>query len=232
MVSTVAEMSGNRVDVSIGTGWNVGEHESLGLTFESQKARFDRLDEYIQVLLGLWGAEEFDFRGEHYAIAGILPRPLPQPRPRIIVGGHGRRKTPLLAARYADDYNIDWPSPAQCVDLFGRLESACAEVGRDASTIERSALLGVMVGTSAADVRRIVSSGVQELGGTDTDAWLADNGPAWVAGTPDRILEWLREYEAAGVQHAMLMTAPHTDVSSIHLLAREVLPAMAGGSVL
>lgn len=107
MVSTVAEMSGNRVDISIGTGWDVGEHEALGLPFEPLGTRFDRLEEYVRILVGLWGSEEFTFEGEMYRIGGILPRPLPNPRPHIIIGGHGRRKTPLLAAKYADNYNID-----------------------------------------------------------------------------------------------------------------------------
>jgi F420-dependent oxidoreductase-like protein len=227
MVSTVAEMSGGRVDVSIGTGWNEGEHVALGLPFEPLGQRFDRLEEYVQVLLGLWGEEPFTFDGSYYRIHDILPRPLPRPRPRLIIGGHGRRRTPSLAARYADDYNIDWPSPDQCRDLYSRLDAACLEVGRDPASIERSALLGVIVGATEAEVRRITPAGVRELDGDDADGWLADHGPAWVAGTPARIVDWLRTYAAAGVEHVMLMYAPHADVSTIDLLAREVLPAVA-----
>jgi alkanesulfonate monooxygenase SsuD/methylene tetrahydromethanopterin reductase-like flavin-dependent oxidoreductase (luciferase family) len=226
VVSTVCELAPGRVEVSIGTGWNVREHEALGLTFESLAVRFERLEEYVQVLLGLWGEAPFRFAGRYYRIDGILPRPLPVPRPRLIIGGHGRRKTPLLAARYADDYNVDWPSPAMCRDLFGRLDEACAEVGRDASTISRSVLLGVIVGQDEADVRRRAAAGVRELGGDDPDAWLAAHADAWCAGPPQRILDWLRTYEAAGVDHAMLAYAPHRDTAMIDLLAREVLPRL------
>lgn len=230
MVSTVAEMSRGRVDVSIGTGWNTGEHEALGLEFESLGVRFERLEEYAKILTGFWGDERFSFDGTYYSAKDILPRPLPRPRPRIIVGGQGKRKTPLLAARYADEYNIDWPSPQRCTELFERLDDACEEVGRDPGSIERSVLLGVIVGETQAELRRVVPAGVAELGGTDTDAWLAENGPAWKAGTPGEIIDWLRDYEAVGVQHAMLMYSPHGDVSTIDLLAREVLPALDLGT--
>jgi F420-dependent oxidoreductase-like protein len=231
MVSTIAEMSGNRVDVSIGTGWNTGEHEALGLSFESLGTRFERLEEYIQILLGLWGHEPFDFEGRHYRISSILPRPLPLPRPPLIIGGHGKRKTPRLAARYADEYNIDWPSVEQCREFYGLLDGACEAVGRDPATIRRSVLLGVIVGEDDADVRRVVESAVRELGGTDPDAWLAEHRSSWRAGTPDEIVAWLGEYEAVGTDHAMLMYAPHTDVQMIDLLAREVLPAFGGGRI-
>ena len=163
MASTVAEMSGNRVDVSIGTGWNVGEHEALGLEMEPLGVRFERLEEYLSILLGLWGDQRFSFDGTYYHVSDILPRPLPRPRPRVIIGGHGRRKTPLLAARYADDYNIDWPSPEQCVELYARLDAACEEVGREPGSIERSVLLGVIVGETPAEVRRVLPAGVHEL---------------------------------------------------------------------
>ena len=144
MVSTVDEMSGGRVDVSIGTGWNVGEHEALGLEFESLATRFERLEEYVQVLIGLWGEDDVHrIRGAIYRAGGILPRPLPSPRPPIIIGGHGRRKTPLLAARYADEYNIDWPSVEQCREFFALLEDACRRGRPRARPISRSVLLGV-----------------------------------------------------------------------------------------
>jgi alkanesulfonate monooxygenase SsuD/methylene tetrahydromethanopterin reductase-like flavin-dependent oxidoreductase (luciferase family) len=230
MASTIAEMSGNRVDVSIGTGWNVGEHEALGLPFEPLGERFQRLEEYIRVLLGLWGEEPLTFEGRYYRTAGILPRPRPSPRPPLIIGGHGKRKTPLLAARYADEYNVDWSSVEQCRQFYRLLDEACAEVERDPATIRRSVLLGVIVGEDQSDVRRAVEAGVHELGGSDPDEWLAEHRSSWRAGTPDQIVAWLRQYEAAGTDHAMLMYAPHTDVQMIDLLAREVLPAFGGGS--
>jgi len=224
IVSTVAEMSDNRVDISIGTGWNDGEHEALGLDLEPLGVRFEMLDEYLQVLHGLWGEAPFTFEGTYYRVADILPRPRPAPRPRIIVGGHGRRKTPLLAARYADDYNIDLPSLEDCTTLFGRLDAACAEVGRDPASIERSVLLGVIAGGTEADVRRVSPAGLGELGRDETDAWRPR--PGWIAGTPDRIVEWLRSYEAVGVEHAIIRPVPHRDLGAIDLLAREVLPAL------
>ncbi len=228
MVSTVDEMSGGRVDVSIGTGWNVGEHEALGLEFESLATRFERLEEYVQVLIGLWGEDRLTYHGRYYQVGGILPRPRPSPRPPLIIGGHGRRKTPLLAARYADEYNIDWPSVEQCRDFFELLAGACQEVGREPGTIGRSVLLGVMVGLDEADVARVAQAGVRELGGSDTAGWLAEHH-GWLAGTPAQIVEWLRGYQAVGVDHVMLAYAPRVDVRTIGTLAREVLPMLQGG---
>jgi alkanesulfonate monooxygenase len=225
-VSTVCEMAPGRIDVSIGTGWNVGEHEALGLTFEPLGVRFDRLEEYVQVLLGLWGSEPFNFDGAYYRVAGIQSLPLPEPRPRLIIGGHGKRRTPLLAARYADDYNVDWLSVEEFADLGSRVDAACREVGRDPATISRSILLGVMIGEDAADARGRAAAGVAELAGSevDPDAWLAEHAAGWHAGSPDEISDWLRSYEAAGLDHAMLMYAPHRDVEQIDILARKVLP--------
>jgi alkanesulfonate monooxygenase SsuD/methylene tetrahydromethanopterin reductase-like flavin-dependent oxidoreductase (luciferase family) len=227
MVSTVCEMAPGRIDVSIGTGWNVGEHEALGLRFEPMRVRFDRLEEYLEVLQGLWGDEPFTYEGRYYRVGGILPRPLPEPRPRLIIGGHGRRRTPLLAARFADDYNVDWLSVEEFSELNARVDAACAEAGRDPASISRSILLGVIVGEDARDVRRRAQEGIAELGGEDPDTWLAEHAAGWLAGTPDEVVAWLRGYGEAGLEHAMLMYAPHRDVGQIDLLAREVLPGLA-----
>lgn len=227
MVSTVDEMSGGRVDVSIGTGWNVGEHEALGLEFESLATRFERLEEYVQVLIGLWGEDRLTYQGRYYQVGGILPRPRPSPRPPLIIGGHGRRKTPLLAARYADEYNVDWPSVEQCREFFALLEDACREVGRDVGTIDRSVLLGAMVGEDEADVARVAAAGVRELGGSDPADWLTGHH-GWQAGTPAQIVDWLRGYQSVGVDHVMLAYAPRMDVRTIELLASEVLPMLPG----
>jgi F420-dependent oxidoreductase-like protein len=227
IVSTIDEMSDGRIDVSIGTGWNTREHQALGIPFASQAERFDRLEEYLQVLTGLWGDRPFDFQGRFYRVDSILPRPLPARRPPIIVGGHGRNRTPAIAARFADEYNIDWPTPERASDLYGRVDAACVKIGRDPSTLLHSALLGVILGSSAKDVARRAAIAVRELGGSEPDAWLAEH-EAWRAGTPDEIASWLRGYGAAGVRHAQLMLLPSIYLDTIDLLARDVLPALDG----
>jgi alkanesulfonate monooxygenase SsuD/methylene tetrahydromethanopterin reductase-like flavin-dependent oxidoreductase (luciferase family) len=225
-VSTVAEISGDRVDVSIGTGWNAGEHERLGLGFPAMGERFDRLEEYLRILSGFWGDDPLEFEGRYYRAGGILPRPLPSPRPPLIIGGHGRRRTPRLAARYADEYNIDWPSVAQAGAFYAFADEACAEIGRDPATLRRSVLLGVIVGEDQADLRRIIGPAIRELGGTDPDEWLEAHQDSWRAGTPGGIEAWLRQYEAIGTDHVMLMCAPSTELRMIDTLARTVLPAL------
>ena len=155
MVSTVCEMAPGRIDVSIGTGWNVGEHEALGLTFESLGHALRPPGGVRPGARGLWGDEPFTLRGR------ALPRraassslPLPEPRPRLIIGGHGNAAHPRLAARYADDYNVDWPSVEQFTDLNARVDEACRETRpRPCHAQPLGILLGVIVGEDAADVR-------------------------------------------------------------------------------
>lgn len=225
VVSTIDEMGSGRVDVSIGTGWNTGEHAALGIDFPDRAERFERLEEYLEVLVGLWGSSPFRYHGRYYRVEGILPRPLPARRPPIIVGGHGRRRTPALAARFADEYNIDWPTLDAAHELYGRVDEACVEAGRDPATLGRSALLGLVIGAHPGELRARVAAAAEELGGSDADGWLRSR-PGWFSGTPPDVVEWLRGYEAAGMQHAQLRLAPAADLDAIDLLAREVLPAV------
>lgn len=231
IVATIDEMSGGRVDVSIGTGWNTGEHYALGIPFPSMGERFSRLEEYVPVLQGLWSGEPFTFHGTYYEANNIAPRPLPsqRPRPYLIIGGHGPRRTPLLAARYANEYNIDWPSIEMCHDLYGRVRAACIEVGRDPETIVRSALLGVIVGATAAEARERRDAGLASLhvATADRDVWVAKNANAWLVGEVDEVIVRLREFAAAGVQRVMLMHAPSDDLDTLTLIGRRVIPGVA-----
>jgi alkanesulfonate monooxygenase len=189
------------------------------------------LEEYIQVLLGTWSGEPFSFDGRHYRIADIAPRPMPvqRPRPHLIVGGHGRRRTPLLAARYADEYNIDWPSLEMCRDLFEQLRLACHEVGRDHGTVVRSALLGVMLGATETDAQGRRDAGLASLGvePAEREAWLAAHRDDWLVGDVDHVVSRLREFADAGVQRVMLMHAPAEDLETLELIGRHVVPALA-----
>ena len=109
-VAQVDQMSGGRVELGLGAGWFEAEHAAYGIPFPATKERFDRLEEQLAVITGLWQTPEgtdFSYAGKYYQVTDSpgLPKPVQRPRPPVIIGGHGPRRTPMLAARYADEFN-------------------------------------------------------------------------------------------------------------------------------
>src|SRR5262245_36307020 len=157
VVSTVDEMSGGRIEVGCGAGWNDDEHRQLGLDFPPIDQRADLLEDQLAILHGLWGEPDgWSFEGiTGIRIEGSLYRPRPEDapgrpttptgghRPRILVGSSGTGRSYRLAARYADEYNLSSASPARAVEVRNRLTEACQAIGRDPGTLARSAMAGV-----------------------------------------------------------------------------------------
>ena len=131
-VANVDDMSGGRVELGLGAGWYEAEHTAYGIPFPDTGTRFDRLEEQLEVITGLWttpAGERFSFHGKHYTLedSPALPKPVQSPRPPLIVGGKGRRRTPALAARFADEFNI----PFESVELHARaVRRGCARRAR------------------------------------------------------------------------------------------------------
>ncbi len=139
-VAQVDAMSGGRVELGMGAGWNDAEHRAYGIPFPAPAERFDLLEEQLAVITGLWetaSGERFDFAGDHYTVTDspALPKPVQRPRPPVIIGGTGRTRTPRLAARYADEYNVGFEGVSEVEAAFGRARAACAEAGRDPETM-------------------------------------------------------------------------------------------------
>src|SRR6188472_2383486 len=135
-VAQVDQMSGGRVEFGIGAGWFAQEHAAYGIPFPDTRERFDRFEEQLAVITGLWATAEgdrFSHAGEHYTVTDspALPKPVQQPRPPVLVGGKGKKRTPALAARYADEFNLPFVSEEVTSAQFGRVRKACAEIGRD-----------------------------------------------------------------------------------------------------
>lgn len=228
IVATVDEMSDGRVDVSVGTGWYPPEHELLGLDFPPLRERFAALEEYLEVVRRLWAGDGEGFEGAHYRLGSLKARPLTvrRPQPWLILGGHGRRYTPRLAAAFADEFNVDWPSPELCRELFGIADEECARIGRDPATLRRSALLGAIVGSDEADAERRFEAGMAFFGIDDPAGWRAQASPGWSVGATAELAERLASYADAGVEHVMLMLLPGDDLEAISLVARDVFPAI------
>ncbi len=219
-VAQVDHMSGGRVELGLGAGWHTAEHRAFGIPFPAVGERFDRLEEQLAILTGLWATPQgttFTFAGRHYDLRAnpAQARPLQQPRPPIIVGGGGRPRTPRLAARFADEFNIAFCPLEESQSAFDRVRSACRSARRDPATLRLSVALTVCCGATQAEVIRRA-----EAMGRAIDE-LAEEG---VAGRPEEVIDALAARAAAGAEIAYLQFLDLADLDHLRLVAAEVLP--------
>jgi len=158
-VANVDDMSGGRVELGIGAGWYDDEHTAYGIPFPPMGERFDRLEEQLAVITGLWAtppAETFSFAGAHYTLADspALPKPAQTPRPPIVIGGFGPKRTPRLVARFADEYNVPFADADTTAAMQANVDAACDAAGRDPATVLRSAAQVVCVADDEATLTR------------------------------------------------------------------------------
>ncbi|HLH46531.1 MAG TPA: LLM class F420-dependent oxidoreductase [Acidimicrobiales bacterium] len=222
-VAQVDAMSGGRVELGLGAGWYDDEHHAYGIPFPDTAERFDRLEEQLQVIEGLWGTaegERFTFAGRHYRVTDSpgLPKPVQRPRPPVIVGGSGPRRTPRLAARFADEFNTPFLLPDDARTQFEAVSRACEEAGRDPSTLRRSSAVVVCCGADDAEVSRRAAAI-----GREVDE-LRANG---ACGRPEQVAERLGEYADAGAGTVYLQVLDLSDHDHVRLIAREVTPLVA-----
>ena len=223
-VAEVDAMSNGRVELGLGAGWFDDEHSAYGIPFPSLGERFERLEEQLAIITGLWTTNldsTFSFSGRHYQLSNspALPKPVQQPRPPIIVGGHGVKRTPRLAARFADEFNVPFASYGDAQSLFARVDEACLAIDRDPSSLRRSVALVVCCGRDDAEVARRAANigrGVEEL---------SLNG---LAGTPSQLVEKIDTYRLLNVSRIYLQVLDVDDIDHVGLVADEVLADVAG----
>ena len=216
-------MSGGRVEVGLGAGWYDAEHTGYGVPFPPLGERFERLEEQFAILTGLWDTpvgETFSFDGRHYHLADspALPKPAQRPHPPLIVGGGGAKRTPRLAATYADEFNLPFSSPADTEAQYGRVRAACEDRGRDPRTLRLSAAQVVCCGADEAEVERRAAN----IGRKPDE--LRANG---AAGTPDEVVERLQAFAGIGAETVYLQVLDLDDLDHIELLAADVLPRVS-----
>ena len=221
-VAQVDAMSGGRVDFGFGAGWFEEEHLAYGIPFPALKDRFDRLEESLAVITGLWDTpvgETFSYEGKHIRIENspALPKPQQRPHPPIVMGGAGKKRTPALAARYADEFNVPFMSADDTATLFERVAGACRDAERDPAELTYSNALVLCCGRDEAEIARRA-----ERIGRDV-AELRENG---LAGTPDEVVEKIRTYAAVGSQRIYLQVLDLADLEHLELVAQEVMPAV------
>jgi F420-dependent oxidoreductase-like protein len=223
IVAQLDQMSGGRVELGMGSGWYADEHAAYGIPFPPLSERFDRYAEQVEIVTGLWRTplgQRYSFAGRHYQLTDspALPKPVQRPHPPLIIGGTGARRTPMLAARFATEYNVAFSSIETTKTQFDRVSAACAEIGRDPSEICRSAALVVAVARDESELARragVIGRTVEEL---------RVNG---IAGLPaeavDRLGSWR---ERTGIDRIYLQLLDLSDLDHIELIAAQVMPEL------
>jgi alkanesulfonate monooxygenase SsuD/methylene tetrahydromethanopterin reductase-like flavin-dependent oxidoreductase (luciferase family) len=204
--TTLDILSGGRAWLGIGAAWNQAESEGLGFPWPTQHARFEMLEDTLQIAYGMWQGErgsEEDFQGRQFHATRLLnvPQSISRPRVPIMIGGGGEKKTLRLVAQYADASNL-FGGPADLLPKYAILAEHCEAVGRDFTEIERSNLQGVALSERSASGRAVES--------------------------PDEIVERFGRLAEAGVQHVIISTADANDPAALELLGRDVLPQLRG----
>ena len=222
-VAQVDAMSGGRVELGLGSGWYDDEHRAYGIPFPPLGERFERLEEQLAIVTGLWRTppgDTFSFDGAHYQLTDspALPKPAQSPHPPVVVGGWGRTRTPRIAARYADEFNVPFPPLGAVGAQVDAVRSACEAIDRDPATLVWSSALVTCVGEDEATFRRRA-----EAIGRQPDE-LRDSGAA--AGTVDQVVDTLAGFVAAGMERIYLQVLDLHDLDHLRLIAAEVMPAL------
>jgi F420-dependent oxidoreductase-like protein len=222
-VAQVDEMSGGRIEFGFGTGWFEDEHTAYGIPFPALAERFERFEEQLAIITGLWDTQEgelFSYEGKHYRLTDspALPKPAQRPRPPLLMGGFGAKRTPRLAAQYADEFNVPFHGLDDTRTAIERVRAACAERGRNAGSLTCSAAHVVCCGRDEAEVARraeAIGRAVPEL---------RDNG---LTGTPAELVDQIGGLADAGCARVYLQVLDLSDLDHLELLAAEVMPQVA-----
>jgi len=215
-VAQVDQMSGGRIEFGFGAGWYDAEHAAYGIPFPSTSERFDRYEEQLAIITGLWETpvgETFSYGGKYYTVTDSpgLPKPAQRPRPPVLIGGAGPRRTPRLAATYADEYNVPFGDIDDTGAAFGRVKDACAVAGRDAGSITYSAAQVVCCGKDEAELARRAAA----IGRQPDE--LRQHG---LAGSPAEIADRIGQFADIGAQAIYLQVLDLTDLDHLELLSQ------------
>jgi F420-dependent oxidoreductase-like protein len=227
-VAQVDQMSRGRVEFGIGTGWYDAEHIAYGIPFPGIGERFTRFEEQLAIITGLWATPRgkvFSFDGTYYHLSDCPALPKPTQRrgggkvgPPIIVGGFGAKRTPRIAAQYADEFNVDFRSLEDTSIAFDRVREACAASGRSATSMIYSAVQVVSCGRDDAEVKRRADAIGRDV------RKLRENG---LAGTPAELVDRIGAFAEIGARRMYLSMLDLDDLDHLELIANEVLPQVS-----
>jgi F420-dependent oxidoreductase-like protein len=217
-VAQVDAMSNGRIEFGIGAGWYETEHHAYGVPFPDTRERFDRLAEQLAIIDGLWrtpAGKTFTYDGKYYSLleSPALPKPVQSPRPPIIIGGKGKRRTPQLAAKYADEFNVPFETLESSGAIFGHVRAA---VG--AGTLRYSAAQTVAIGRNDVEVARRAAAIGEDLDGLRVGG---------LAGTPAQVVDKIGQFAQLGASRLYLQVLDLTDLDHLELIATAVAPQVA-----
>ena len=195
MAAQVDIISGGRLILGLGAGWQENEHEAYGIPFYTTRERLERLDEACEVIRSLWTRPRSDFEGRYYRLsdAPLDPPPVQRPHPELMIGGGGERVTLRIVAKHADHWNV-WGGPQVLARKGAILDDHCAAVGRDPKSVTRSANMALLLTDRKSEIEQLADTIAKRMG-----RHAADARDTCLAGTPDQIREQLGQLRAAGV---------------------------------
>jgi alkanesulfonate monooxygenase SsuD/methylene tetrahydromethanopterin reductase-like flavin-dependent oxidoreductase (luciferase family) len=214
MAAAVDVLSGGRLILGVGAGWNENEHREFHIPFHTQKERFDLLEAAIPLMRETWNKSN--------------PKPTRNPMP-LLMGGTGEKRTLPMVAREAAEWNLSRLDSEMYVQRRDFLNACCKEIGRDPGSIRHSVMTNFVIGRSDSEVReraeqlRRMSPDLSKM---SLDEMLENRRSAWFIGTPDQIVEKMRELARLGIDLFMLRQFLLDDRDALKLLA-EVIPAVA-----
>jgi alkanesulfonate monooxygenase SsuD/methylene tetrahydromethanopterin reductase-like flavin-dependent oxidoreductase (luciferase family) len=213
--AAVDALSGGRLLLGLGAGWNVNEHRLFEIPFLTERERFERLESGIKKMREIW--------------EGTNPKPARNPIP-LLIGGKGTKRTLPLVAREATEWNHSILNPDAFRDRVEVLERACRDIGRDPKTIKRSVMTSYIIGRDGSELKARagqVGAIIPALQAMTPDQVLENRKGVWFVGTPEEIAERMREVSRLGVDLFMLQHFLLDDGDALRLLAEEVIPAVA-----
>ena len=231
-VVTADHVSGGRVELGLGAGWFEREHAAFGFPFPSDAERMEILGEQLEIVHRLWDRDEDEvtFEGRHYRLDACvaLPKPVQTPHPPLIIGGGAGPRAAALAARWADEYNVNYIDPEETAARRRRLSRACEAIDRDPGDLRLSLMTGVVVGSDRAELERraaalLAHEGENDEPATAIERWRGER----LVGTVDEVVARLEEYAEAGVERVMLQHLVHDDLETVELIGREIVPRVA-----
>lgn len=189
MAATLDHITGGRVVLGLGSGWQENEHKQYGIPFYTVAERLKRLDEACQVIKSLFSESQSHFNGAYYQLdaASLEPKPIQNPLP-LMIGGGGEKVTLKITAKYADEWNV-WGTVETLRHKMALLDQHCADVGRDPKAIQRSAVALLFMSDDVAFVEKMKNDGIER---------------ASIIGTPAEVKDIVAEYEAAGVDEIIV----------------------------
>ena len=218
MAMAVDDLSGGRLTLGLGAGWQDREHHLYGFDLLDPKARFDRFEEGMEVMTRLLKSDDpVTFDGKYYQIRGatLLPKTERKGGPKILVGGNGAKRTLSAVVSYADEWNAVFITPARFSKLNTRLDELLNSAGRNPKSVRRSMMTGCVFGKEETLDNKMKAYGAESL------EELREHG--MIAGDADTVREQLKQLEEAGLQRIMLQWLAQDDLEGLEMLANAVL---------